>query len=228
MLYCCKIKFMALRKVFSQSSLSDEEVVSIGKSGFYFSSAFVKKNELLETTSCFYYFDDDNFYRIGFEFLETKEPYSISMISEGSSKSFKGNEIFNSRPYLKEIASLDDKRFRRFTPKKSTENSKVWVVDFAPSFELKTPYDEVNGLDNDLSGIYRYKDVDGKVIYIGKGNIKSRAKSDGREEWGIKIVEYSIIENEEEQFKWEAYQLDMYLAKHGRKPAFNRIMGHSK
>ena len=44
-------------------------------------------------------------------------------------------------------------------------------------------------------------------------------------EWDFDIIEYSLIEDEEEQFRWEAFWLDKFVEEHGKLPIYNRISG---
>ena len=63
------------------------------------------------------------------------------------------------------------------------------------------------------------------VIYIGKGNIKERAKSSERRDWGITRVEYSVLEDKESRSKYESMHIRMYEASNGATPTYNLISG---
>ena len=87
-------------------------------------------------------------------------------------------------------------------------------------------FENVGKIDNMAKGIYRYINSENNIIYIGKGNIKARAKIPQRIEWGICLIEYSIVEDNDTAYKWEEYYLQKYVERHGVKPAFNVVMGH--
>lgn len=69
----------------------------------------------------------------------------------------------------------------------------------------------------------------GEIVYIGKGIIKQRAKMPERKDWDFEKIEYSIIDDNEEQLKWEDYWIERYKHNnHGKKPIYNIQSGVSK
>ena len=60
---------------------------------------------------------------------------------------------------------------------------------------------------------------------IGKGQIRDRAKSVERADWEWDRIDYSIVEQEAEQFRWESWWLEWFEQKHGQLPHYNRIGG---
>ena len=46
--------------------------------------------------------------------------------------------------------------------------------------------------------------VDNKIVYIGKGVIRSRYNETGRSDWQFDLIQFSVIKDEQEQFKWES------------------------
>jgi hypothetical protein len=97
-----------------------------------------------------------------------------------------------------------------------------------PNFEIIVNYLDKNTIPEAFKGIYRYRNKEDQIIYIGKGGIKTRVNSPERRDWGIQKIEYSILLDDELSFYWENYYLDRYLSTHGSKPPFNVIMGKSE
>lgn len=64
-------------------------------------------------------------------------------------------------------------------------------------------------------------------FFISANQIKSRAKSSERNEWGVAKIQYSVLNDDEKCFFWENYHLDKFVSSTGAKPPFNVIMGKS-
>jgi hypothetical protein len=73
-------------------------------------------------------------------------------------------------------------------------------------------------------GIYRYRRGD-DIVYIERGQIRSRSQAPECEEWDFETIEYSIVPDEAQQKKWEAYWLDKHVEQHSKLPFYNRIKG---
>jgi len=83
----------------------------------------------------------------------------------------------------------------------------------------------ISKIPSDAKGIYRYWDKD-VVVYIGKGNIKDRFREVGRSDWKFDTIEYSIINDENEQYEWESYWLEKFKEENSeRLPYYNKIAG---
>ncbi len=96
-----------------------------------------------------------------------------------------------------------------------------------PSFENEVLIKNSKQIHPSFEGIYRYLNKRGDVIYIGKGGIKDRLDVAHRANWNIEKIEYSIIENEEDQFIWEDYWLDRFKSENNSElPLFNKISGN--
>lgn len=65
-------------------------------------------------------------------------------------------------------------------------------------------------------------------MYIGKGNIRARALSPERTQWGVTRIQYSVIEGDDKSYYWENYYLERFVSINGAKPPFNVIMGKSE
>jgi hypothetical protein len=224
---------MAFKKLALDRVPSSEEVLSINKSGLYFSAEFIKKNNLTEKQSISFFLDTDDLFKLGFEFYDNiGEQNSVVLLSSGrgnytsNGRFVKAGELISKHKLLKTIQKDPTKENRVFQIKKS-RNDDIFYIVLRPTFEIVVAFNNRNQIDDDLQGIYRYKDSSEKVIYIGKGLIKSRSNSPERKEWGIKTIEYSVLNTEEESYKWENHYLLVHQNEYGSLPLFNRILGHS-
>jgi hypothetical protein len=77
---------------------------------------------------------------------------------------------------------------------------------------------------DDATGIYRYL-FNGDIVYIGRGAIRSRLASNERSDWMFDKVEFSPLENQAEQERWESEWLEEYRSLNGFLPMYNRIGG---
>lgn len=224
---------MAFRKVSLDRIPSSEEVLSITKSGLGFAAEFIKKNDLTEKLSVSFYLDDEDPYKLGFEFYDSSgENNTLMLMTSGRGKytsngrTVKAGELIAKNKIIQAIQKEPNKNSRTF-PIKKARQSNIYFVMLRPSFELNVPFSKKNLIDDDLIGIYRYKDDNNKTIYIGKGIIKSRASSPDRKDWGIKTIEYSILSSDTECLRWEDHYLTTFQNEYGTLPLFNRILGHS-
>ena len=104
----------------------------------------------------------------------------------------------------------------------------LWIIQLHPAFEL-IDTKEGNNINPEISGIYRYKNSSDEIVYIGRGKIKSRLKSDERKDWDFSTIEYSVVENEEDREKWEAYWIIRFKEENGgRLPYYNNVSGSEK
>jgi hypothetical protein len=224
---------MAFKKLALDRVPSSEEILSINKSGLYFSAEFIKKNKLTEKQSISFFLDSDDPFKLGFEFYNNiGEQNSVVLLNSGrgnytsNGRFVKAGELISKHKLLKTIQKDPNKENRVFQIKKS-RNDDIFYIVLRPTFEIVVAFNKRNQIDDDLQGIYRYKDNSEKVIYIGKGLIKSRSNSPERKEWGINTIEYSVLSTEEEAYKWENHYLIVHQNEFGSLPLFNRILGHS-
>jgi hypothetical protein len=222
---------MVFRKVSIERSPSMDEVLMISKNGFRFSSKFILNNKLENKKSMSFYLDDEDPYKLGFEFYDdTGRPDSMVLLLTGvnvKGRNVKGFGLINKSKVLQSIQKDPLKLNRVFNIQRDEESGLFYVL-LRPSFEHKIPFDKRNTLPDDLTGIYRYRDKTGSVLYIGKGNVKSRSNSPERREWGIHEIEYSSVPTDEDSLKWESYYIQTYLNEYGLRPPFNRILGHGQ
>lgn len=164
---------------------------------------------------------------LGFRFHHEFECNSFSLSKQGRSASNQSywsapGEIKN-LPWAYAICEFDSKQ-RRFEPKlEKTEIGSIWIIRLCPSFENKKAR-ESELIPSDVSGIYRYK-RDGEVVYIGRGQIRKRLYERQRQDWDFDLIEYTIVEDPDEQAKWEYYWIEKYKSDNGRLPIYNKLSG---
>lgn len=220
---------MAFRKISLDGIPSTQNVVTIGASGFGFSASFIKSNRLENKVAVSFYFDDEDQYKVGFEFhddLGVPDSLKITHGSDSATKRVGATGVINKSRILKSIQSDPDKNSRIFELKVDPI-SKLFYIMLRPAFEFSIAFSRKGDLPDGITGIYRYRDIRGDVIYIGKGLIKDRASSPERREWGIHKIEYSVIESDDLCFKWESFYLESFRQEEGVLPPLNRIGGRS-
>ena len=145
----------------------------------------------------------------------------------GAGFTIKASELINKNPILKNIqkmTSKQDRTFEIFYEKKTN----IYSILLRPNFEIIVKFSDRNTIPDAFKGIYRYRNNDGQIIYIGKGGVKTRVNSPERKEWGISKIEYSVLLDDDKSYYWENYYLERYVSTFGSKPPFNVIMGKSE
>ena len=222
---------MAWKEVYLDRVPAQDSVIYVNKSGISLSAAFIKKFGLVKSKRIKFFVDEDDIYSLGFKFFVTEnEPNTLSLMATGRSKggsagfTVKAQELFSKNPVIKGISKLTNKKDRTFEVAYDKKKD-IFSVLFRPNFEFAVSWLDKNKIQENLKGIYRYQDKFNQTIYIGKGNIKSRANSPERDEWGVKTIEYSVILDDEKCYYWENYYLEDFVSKNGVKPSFNVILG---
>jgi hypothetical protein len=64
-------------------------------------------------------------------------------------------------------------------------------------------------------------------VYIGRGDIKKRLTAPERGDWDFDVIEYSIINNPDQQIYWEQFWLEKFEEANNRLPFYNKISGSS-
>lgn len=201
---------------------ANEPVISIYGNRFHYSAYFVKLAELKNYSYVNYLIDEEE-RKIGFEFSKIEKEGFSYMLENRGNKIWRStaNEIISKYPWVKKVALLKNRSVNKFSAKKR-EN--MWVIQLCPTFEFRIPRDEVNKL-GEVKGIYRYL-LREEIVYIGKGNIKQRSGDSERTDWEFDTIEYSIIEDEEEQLSWEYYWLEIHKDQnHKLLPYYNKVSG---
>jgi hypothetical protein len=209
---------------------SDRPFIAVTTDHFAFNAMFVRIAELSPDKRVTAYADPENL-KLGFEFHTEEKPDSFALSSQSSDKrgmkrtsmQCAARGVVMKFPWIKSVTKLPVKD-RRFEPKKEGH---LWVIQLCPAFEERKARESAD-IPSDATGIYRYVRDDGEIVYIGRGNIKNRLASPEREDWEFAVIEYSILENPDQQLKWEDYWLTRYQEEHGGKlPIYNKILGTS-
>ena len=224
---------MAIKEVTLDRIPSQDAVLYINKSGLTFSANFIKKHDLQNSEGVKFFSDDDDPFFLGFKFAgDASEPNTLTLLASGRSKggsagfTIKATELINKNAILKSIQKLPEKQDRTFEIFFDKKNS-MYSILLRPNFEITIHWSERNKIPEEYSGIYRYSNKEGQTLYIGKGDIKSRANSPERKDWGVSKIEYSVILDDTKCFYWENYYLERFVTTYGAKPPFNVIMGKS-
>ena len=212
---------------------SQDSVLTISKSGVFFSAVCVRKYGLLGKEGISFLHDDEDPYLLGFRFHASQKGFNVLAIQSqsrgpgaGGGFFIKATELISKNPILKRVQSLKNKSDRTFEIfLNKTED--YYYIYLKPVFELSATWGNRNKINDDARGIYRYLDKNEQILYIGKGSIKQRASDAERANWGIDKIEYSVIEDEKKALEWESYYIDLYVTTNGLRPPFNRIKGHS-
>ena len=99
--------------VFTPSHTSShDDFISLSKSGFYFSSKFLKNNNLQNKLFVVFYTDSEDIYKFYCEFLDKKNVNSLSLIKKRGIRTLqvKATEFTNRTEILKNIR--DDKNLK--------------------------------------------------------------------------------------------------------------------
>jgi hypothetical protein len=202
-------------------------LITIRKDVFAFNSHFVRVADL-DAKSHVLVFTEPDHYQVGFKFLsDGKDPDSLALASDGGANKEKSGRavqvsgLMRELSWLKALALDSDTAAKKCIPRWESKNQ-LWIIDIAPSFEIHVS--DKSQITSTCKGIYRYK-RGGEIVYIGRGQIRSRLNSIERENWDFEIIEYSLVENEIEQQKWESFWLDRFVALNGKLPIYNKILG---
>jgi len=196
------------------------------KSGLYFNSEFISVNRLEDHIAVEFYRDDEDQYRLGFNFFLDETPSSLSILRAGSDKNSNGRTVKASA--LRSTYGIIDAECKLSGdpfPIQFDKFDKIFFVELKPNFNIRIKWSEIKKMAGDITGIYRYLDREKRIIYIGKGNIKERASEVGRKDWDVEYVEYSTVEDSKTALEWESYYIDEHIEQFGYKPTYNKVRG---
>ena len=198
---------------------SDEPIISLNNNRFSYNVIFYKIAELSKYNFVTYFVDFET-RKVGFEFTIEENADSFKIIkNEIKGHYSQSTEIFKI-PWILKVSK--EKSICRFRPIK---DGKKWVITLIPAFDNNVKRSDYLKISPDSKGIYRYLSSD-KIVYIGKGNIRDRLNEPQRKDWNFDIIEYSIIENVDEQFEWESFWIETYKNENeGFLPSYNLISG---
>jgi len=200
---------------------SDEPIISLNNNRFSYNVIFYKIAELAKFNFVTYFVDFGT-RKIGFEFTIEENADSFKLIKNEKKEHYSQSvEIFKI-PWIQKVSK--EKSICRFRPIKE---GKKWVITLIPAFDNIVKRSDYLKIGSDLKGIYRYL-LNDKIVYIGKGNIRDRLNEPQRKEWNFEIIEYSIIDDVNEQFEWESFWIESYKNENdGYLPSYNLIAGKS-
>ena len=203
-----------------------EPLVTVAPGQFRFSAVAAKTADL-EKAHWVRVSTDERERLIGFEFLgDPIQPEDANKLrgTGGSSRLCTAKGLINQTPWINAVAA----KKRKFKLSQYPRDQKIWVIRLAPWFELSVLPEDIGSIGAG-AGIYRYRDSGGEVVYIGKGRIADRFREPARRMWGIARIEYSLVPEEDEQYKWEKFHLDDFAKEHdGRFPRFNMVSGRPR
>jgi len=218
---------MSMQLYISPNYSEIDQYITISKSGFFFSAEFIDKNKLTDNNYCQFFTSNDSEYKFGVTFSKEKNEGSFKIINtlkgkyrdKSMARSVTASAFFNSTPIFKELTK--NKCKNRFSLKYSQADN-CFIFNVIPSFEISKKPNDIPG---DITGIYRCYDKEKYVLYIGKGNIRSRIKEHLSKGWELSKVDYSVIKDNDEMFKYESYHLEQYKKDNGAYPPENLIGG---
>lgn len=206
---------------------ANEPLITVSGESFNFNASFAREAELRKYSKVSVFIDEKE-YKIGFEFHSReneRNTFTLQFrVEKGAGATIKAQEIIRNTPFIKKINSLRNAVDRRF-PVAFDRIEKLYVINLSPAFEISI--DDNKSVSSETKGIYRYLDGD-VIVYIGRGNIKSRMNSPERKEWKFDKIQYSIVEDQEKQAEWEAYWIRRHREDHhGLLPYYNKIEGRN-
>ncbi len=198
-----------------------DPIASLSKSHVIFNAVAARLAQLPSKSNVIYHIEEES-RKVGFEFTsDAVDRSSYAIFSKKGSNVFRSSigEVCNRYPWVRSVALLRDSEDRRFQMK---PEAKLWVIQLCPAFEHSV--ESISDVPADAKGIYQYLDTRGEIIYIGKGNIRQRRADQGRDDWRISRIQYSIVNGDDKQYEWERYWIEKYKEKHdGNLPPFNRV-----
>ncbi len=214
---------MAFQKIKREDQMvaRKQQYITLRENTVAFNSVFFREAKLDKFTHINVLVDPEN-YQMGFKFHnDSTDDDSLTLYTDSTSKNnrnISARQIYKKYQWIDKISKLPNNTLKRFKP---TYNNieKMWIISLVPSFEYSAKRKDV---PNNISGIYRYKKGN-DVVYVGRGEIRSRANSPERKNWIFDTIEYSIIEDNKKQAKYEAYWIDVYSRETGALPIYNKI-----
>jgi len=208
-------------------STDGKSLVSLRRNAIGFNAHFIRANNFSDTTRVSVFVDAAH-RKLGFAFhSDSSDRDSFAMIADGggkvgASRMIQVQSLIANNSWLRAASGLKDRRARQYSPGKYPDGK--WVISIRPSFEVSTLRGNPSQIPNDLTGIYRYL-LNDEIVYIGRGGIRSRLASGERSDWNFDKIEFSPIEDQSEQERWESEWLEEYRSAKGYLPIYNRIGG---
>lgn len=221
---------MAIREISLGHSLRERGTLTLQGESLGFSATFIANNNLQKYKYVKMLVDDEDPYFLGMKFFSDGDVENCLTLladreSNSSSRRAKATGLYSAHPILKLASKVKERNLRTYEIVKDLDED-YFKIYLRPMFENRALWESRNEIKSGI-GIYKYLDGTNSVIYIGKGNIRDRARLQNRSEWGITEIQYSILKEDEQCFKWEAFYLEEFLKATGSLPVFNRIKGIS-
>lgn len=201
-------------------------VITIRRGGALAISAdFIRKAEISDCTRASLFLSPDG-YRLGLRFhCDQRDDDAFIMSLDGGGKTslnrlITAGALVRQSPVITALLREAGRTARRYEPWRDQHG--VWVVDLAPCFERTVR--TVAELDRNATGIYRYR-FGADVIYIGRGRLFERASSPDRRGWEFDRIEFSVLNDDKAEQRWEAHWLNEHRDRYGRWPTYNRVGG---
>ncbi|MCY3816283.1 MAG: hypothetical protein OXG59_08345 [Gammaproteobacteria bacterium] len=167
--------------------------------------------------------------------LEKKPDLLKLGTSKKGHKSLAAKGLIARMPWIRSVATQTSLEARKFDlgryhgalpPQPDGDRgNQPWYIQLRPAFENWVFPSNIQTLNSDTRGIYRYLKAD-EIIYIGKGRILERYQEPGRNTWGVSKIEYSEITDDDKALEWEAWWIDRFQQEHnGNLPRYNQVRG---
>ena len=212
------VKFKRLRVSAKEPS------IVVGSDRFIYNTMLAKLAELSKNKFVLYHTDEDQ-RKIAFEFStkNASDAYPVQ-VQRGILYRSSCGDLVQRNLWIRKIAESKLNEEKKFAAIEERKN--FWVIQLVPAFEYQMKRTDKSQLPSEAKGIYRYIDKDKSIVYIGKGNIKSRLNEPERTDWNFDTIEYSIIEDDSDQLEWESYWIDKFKeTNNGRLPYYNKVSG---
>lgn len=202
-------------------------VITIRKNGVIaISSDFVRMANITPCTRASVFLSKDGL-RLALHFhADESDDDAFILARDGGTSPKSPSRVINARALLSQSSTVsamcrENDAIRRCVPVKI--GSDRWSINLAPCFEREFASPSDVGTS---SGIYRYKLGD-EIVYVGRGNLRERFAAPDRRSWTFDRIEFSILNDDVAERKWEAFWIDDFKSRTGRLPVYNRIGGSS-
>jgi hypothetical protein len=182
-------------------STDGKSLVSIRRNAMAFNAHSIRSNNLSDVPRVTVFTDSEQ-REMGFLFhFDVSDRDSFAMTPDGGGKAgvnrvIQVQSVMAKNRWLRAAFELKDGRARQYSPVKHPDGK--WVICIRPSFEVGIPRSNASQIPGDDTGIYRYL-LNGEIVYIGRGTIRSRMASRERTDWEFDMVEFSPVEDQGEQ-----------------------------
>jgi len=209
----------------------DNPTITIDKYKFHYNAFFRRQAELEKYRFVTYSVDKENKkIRFAFHFEHTSGAFSLARTNNKSTFRSYSTILINKYDWIRKTALQGKSVDRRFIAVQESPNKPLWIISLIPCFEKVYDIAQLSDIPLDLSGIYRYRDSQDRVIYIGKGNIRTRIREIGRlNDWDIKKIELSEIGDKHLQMEHENFWIKKFKTENNNElPRYNKNQGKIK